>query len=442
MVQLFIKHPSFKIPLCIKIDPQITINDLKNKIGCTTLYYRTLLEDTYTVEHYQIENNATIYGSGVLMGGLPVVDAGTSAMVAFLAPFVALKTTVTNLKYAELLKDNNLNWFQRIVEFAKKTAEYAQMIFTVIKFFPIITVFLIFLAFLGRPVEFIVLIFGLFLMIALYIIYSVLNLPPFIYVVAAVWFAIFDIIPLLIYCAVFTALFILVFIVCIILTALNTITGGALKDIVLCDNPPNAWYKTANYHLDNKWERGIFCTRPCFGRYKPDPTGINCKKLPKGYPPYCPQAEIMRIYTRKKADRKYKFNNFDDKSNVKYMSKNPLEKENALKKHYLTKRSFMDSCDKKMSDFNSIALNICSSADSFEATKHLQPKEILKLKQVCAQGFCGANKNYPWCSKMSGLKEDDNNAIIKKVIKITIIAIVFALVFLFTMEYMYKNNQQ
>jgi hypothetical protein len=88
-----------------------------------------------------------------------------------------------------------------------------------------------------------------------------------------------------------------------------------------------------------------------------------------------------------------------------------------------------------MSNYNTIALNICASVDSLD----LQPKDKLRLKQVCQQSYCTADKNYPFCSKISGLKEDDKNVIIKKVIKIIVIMIIFCLVFLFTMEYMYKK---
>lgn len=434
MLQLFIKHYTYKNPLCIYVNAKDTIYSIKTLCNNNhvTLYHKNILENHHTIEHYGLTNNDTIHMFGNLNGGLPTMTTVISA------PEVASLAVDTTALITNTIFDKIKFAWDKVVQATTAVFERLKAMKTFImiaKFFPIIVLVSMVIAFFTRPMEFLMLTFGLVFVVILYILYSILNLPPFIYLVAAIWFIIMDIIPLLIYCAIFTALLIIIFLICLILTGLNVMTGGALKDIVLCDNSPGSWYKTANYHLGNKWERGIFCTRPCFSRYTPDTTGISCNKLPKGYPPYCPQAEIMRIYSTKKADSNYKFENYNDKGNVYYMSKEPLKREEMLKKHYLHKRDFMNVCNKEMSNYNTIALNICASVDSLD----LQPKDKLRLKQVCQQAYCTAEKNYPFCSKISELKEDDKNAIIKKVIKIMVIMIIFCLVFLFTMEYMYKK---
>jgi hypothetical protein len=431
MIQLFIKHYIYNNPICIYVNLSDTIEGIKNRynINNFTLYHKNVLENQHTIEHYGLSNNDTIHLFSNLSGGMDPI--GGSSQPAIMATglvnsiFDKISSGMTfafdKMKTAAQVMASKLKWVKTLI--------------TIAKFFPIIVLVGMVIAFFTKPMEFLMLTFGLIFVVILYILYSILNLPPFIFLVAAIWFIIMDIIPLLIYCAIFTALLILIFLICLILTWVNVMTGGALKDIVLCDNSPGSWYKTANYHLGNKWERGIFCTRPCFSRYTPDTTGISCNKLPKGYPPYCPQAEIMRIYSTKKTDSNYKFENYNDKGNVYYMSKEPLKREEMLKKHYLHKRDFMNVCNKEMSNYNTIALNICASIDSLD----LQPKDKLRLKQVCQQAYCTSEKNYPFCSKISELKEDDKNAIIKKVIKIMVIMIIFCLVFLFTMEYMYKK---
>jgi hypothetical protein len=433
-LQLFIKNSC-----CIDVTPTDTIIAIKKRYNIPDfikLYHRTILEDHYTIEHYNLSNNDTIQFSSGLAGGIPTAE--TTA-----APGLALDTTVavkeqvnfmtkTIRKIAEFSK----TMMQKISEAAMRAKDFAISMKTAAQFFPMITLVLIVLAFFAAPMKFLLLIFGLIVVTILYVIYAVLNLPPFIYIVAAIWFLIMDIVPLILFCIIYAGILFLIFIGCLILAGLNFISSNSLKDVVLCDNSPGTWYKVANSHLGNKWERGIFCSRPCFSIYAPDTTGTNCVRIPKGYPPYCPQAEIMRIYATKKADSKYKFDNYNDKGNLAYMGKKPIEREIMLKNYYLRKRNFMNICNKEMADYNNITLNICASVDSI---KDLQPRDKERLKQVCQQAFCTSDKNYPFCAKISELKEDDQNALIKKIITILVIIIVFCLVILFTLKNLYEK---
>ena len=434
-LQLFIKNSC-----CIHVTPTDTIIAIKKRYNIPDfikLYHRTILEDHHTIEHYNISNNDTIqFSSGLAGGGIPNIDAAEVASnvrqtvvdVKDQVNFV----TKTIRKIAEFSK----TMMQKISEAAMRAKDFAISMKTAAQFFPMITLVLIVLAFFAAPMKFLLLIFGLIVVTILYVIYAVLNLPPFIYIVAAIWFLIMDIVPLILFCIIYGGILFLIFIGCLILAGLNFISKNGLKDVVLCDNSPGSWYKVANSHLGNKWERGIFCSRPCFSIYAPDTTGTNCVRIPNGYPPYCPQAEIMRIYSSKKADSKYKFENYNDKGNLAYMGKTPMEREFMLKNYYLRKRNFMNICNKEMADYNNIALNICASVDSI---KDLQPKDKERLKQVCQQAFCTSDKNYPFCAKISELKEDDQNALIKKIITILVIIIVFCLVILFTLKNLYEK---
>jgi len=437
IIQLFIKN-SF----CIYVNPTDTIIAVKKRYNIPDfikLYHRTILEDDHTIEHYNLSNNDTIQFSSGLAGGaagLPILSGATLLQIVSQKISDVMKYIQDTLKNISDKLFQNASLMQGIAKAQAAAVQFAQSMMQYAKFFPIITLVLIVLAFFAAPMKFLLLIFGLIVVTILYVIYAVLNLPPFIYLVAAIWFFIMDIIPLIIYCIIFAGILFLIFIGCLIMAGLNGISGNSLKDIVLCDNSPGSWYKNANYHLGNRWERGIFCSRPCFSIYAPDTTGTNCVRLPKGYPPYCPQAEIMRIYSSKKSDMKYKFDNYWDTGNIAYMAKKPMEREIMLKNYYLRKRNFMNICNKQMGDYNNIALNICTSVDSI---KDLQPKDKDRLKQVCQQAFCTSDKNYPFCAKISELKEDDQNAIIKKIISILVIIIVFCLVILFTFKKIYGN---
>lgn len=441
-IQLFVKFQNRLSTICVQ--PTETIYDIKRRYfhPCVKLYHGKVLNNHRTIEHYQLKPNDTIQVFGSLHGGLPILSAGMAADPPGTAVDVVQGTMEIADRKIVIVKDVvDTAWdkFYRITKRVTAIAQFVKGMITIAKFFPIITFILIILAALGKPMEFIIMIFALLLTVAIYIVYSVLNLPPFIFLVAALWFIIFNIIPFLVYCAVFAGIFLIISLVCILLTIINTVFWGSLKNFVLCQSNPADWYRVPNKHLGNQYDRALMCNRPCFSWFAPDPTGIMCSRVPKGYPPYCPQAEIMRIYTRRKADRRYMFNDFDDKTSLKYLTMTPFEKEKELKKHYMNKKNFRETCKLQMGKYDPITLNICSSADTMEFTKHLSEKEISRLKQVCADAYCGADNNYPFCSKMSGLKEDDANAIIKKVIKILILIVVFCLVFLFAMQSMYDK---
>lgn len=444
-MQLFVKFQNRLSTICVH--PQQTIKSIKQMymLPNIKLYHGKLLHDDKTIEHYQLQSNDTIYALGQLPGGLLVSGAMMTTEATF-GPSFALSYFKTmseflarNFTMANLFADQKMNFVQRIMEKVIATIQFVKGMITVAKFFPIITLILMVLASLGRPMEFLIMIIALFAVVIIYIIYSVFNLPPFIYIVMAVWFIIFNIIPFLIYCAVFLGIFLIISFVCLLLTIINTIFWGSLKNFVLCQTNPADWYKVPNRHMGNQYERALMCNRPCFSLYAPDPTGVMCSRVPKGYPPFCPQAEIMRIYSRRKADRRYKFNDFDDRTSLKYLTMTPYEKEQALKKYYMNKKNFRETCSLAMKKYDPITLNICASADTMEFTKYLSEKEIGRLKQVCADAYCQSDNNYPFCAKMSGLKENDANAIIKKVIKILILIVVFCLVFMFSMQSMYDK---
>lgn len=431
-MKLFIKiHDDLS---CIDVE---TVEDLRALFPSYNFYHRSLLNTNCSLEHYGIEPNDTIHALPRLRGGyLPTIDGGTTAGVGVSTGKLFGDNIFRTFAMTKFNIDQERSFFMRIIENIKKALSFAKTMITIAKFFPIITFILMILAALGRPVEFLLMFAAMILTVIIYIVYSVLNLPPFIYSVMAIWFIIFDIIPFLIYCAVFGVIFAIITLICIFLTIINTITWGSLKNLVLCQSTPAAWYKVPNYQLDNKRERSFMCNRPCFSRYAPDATGMMCKKTPKGYPPYCPQAEIMRIYSRKKSDRKYVFSDYNEKANVKYLSNRPDKREAMLKSYYMNKRNFRESCREKMSPYDPVTLNICASIDTLDLPK----KHANRLRAACAQAYCSADKNYPFCNKVSGFKETDENLIIKKIVRIITIIIIFCIVFIFCMESLYRQG--
>lgn len=384
------------------------------------------LDKTLRVFEAGIKHGSTIEVFTATPGGFPVIDPaklaqGVGSMVMKIAQFLQ-KTIFDKIKYAwnKAQQIREFLWdklkYSRTVAFMLKT--YAMFI----KFYPIIYLVLIILAFFGKPFEYIMLALALVIVGVLYVIYAILSLPPFIYVMMLIWFIIMDIIPFLAYCCIFGALLVFILVFCLILAVLNAVLGNSLKNLVFCQNSPAAWYKTPNFHLGNKYDRGLFCNRPCFPGYYPDPTGMSCFKTPKNQPSYCPQAEVFRIYTGQTNDRLYDYKKYNDK-NLTYLSKTPSQREGILKQYYLGKIRHLNACGQKMKDYNYLALSICSAANA-------NPK----LQDVCRQAYCTAPNNYPFCSAMTNYKDNDKLDVYRNLIKILIFTIVLSLAIIIVVQ--------
>ncbi len=322
----------------------------------------------------------------------------------------------------------------RILKIQKAAFMFANFMRTMFQFFVIIILARMVVGFFSKPLEFIMLGLSCIILAVVYVIYYIFYIPPFIWIPFLIWFLIFDIIPLILFTVVMLALFIVITIFCLILGILNWATNGALKSLVLCENHVAAWYKTPNFHLTNKYERGFLCSKQCLTGYYPDATGMSCVRVPKGSPSYCPQAEVMRMYTSNTSDRVYTFKDYQINGNLKYLSSSPLDRELLIKKHFLSKRLFLEKCDKEMKKYNYMPLGLCSSIDVMDKND-ISPKLINKMKAVCSQAFCNSKTNYPVCSLLSGTGEDDDSEFWKKVMKILISIIAFMVVISFTIGY-------
>lgn len=386
MVQLFVRRQS---DTCgISIDARSSVGELTRRVGCDRLYWNAKrLPEQATIEECGIPENATIDAVVGLKGGM--------------------------------------NPFKIIPDMLKMIINMIQVLLAIIKL-------------ITKPVQMIMLIIALFVVCIMYLIYFILSLPGINLLVMFVWFLFNDILPFVAYCIIFTVILVVVFIACVILSGINGMLGGALRSIVLCQRSPTAWYSIPNFQLLNRRERMIFCSRPCFSPYAPDTSGLKCVRTAKGSPPYCPQAEAMRIFSRKNADRNDSFKKFNEWTNLKYMMSIPENREVMLKDYYLNKKKFKETCSQKMEPYDPIALSICSSADSFD--KILDAKQIAKLKKVCAQAYCTAEKNYPFCAKTSNLKEDDDAAIVKKIVSIVLSIMILSFVLIFTFLYLFKRG--
>lgn len=302
------------------------------------------------------------------------------------------------------------------------------------QFFVIIVLARIVVGFFSKPLEFIMLGLACIILSILYVIYYIFYIQVFIWIPFSIWFIIFDITPLVLFTIIMMALFLVITLFCMILGIINWMTKGSLKSLVLCENHVAAWYKTPNYHLTNKYERGFFCSRQCFTGYYPDSSGMSCVKVSRGVPSYCPQAEVMRMYTSNTSDKIYAFKDYQVNGNLKYLASTPVNREKLLKNYYLKKRDFLEKCEKPMKEFDYMSLGLCSSIDVIDHNG-IDPKVINNMKIACAQAFCNSKKNYPFCSLLSGTGEEDPGEFWTKVMKILVLIITFMIIISFILSY-------
>lgn len=379
------------------------------------------------------------------------VDAAAAAQDAILVSGNLQKEIASSSSFAQRavqfvktvalkVKDTAIKKFQFVRKFEQAAFMFANFMRMAFQFFSLIIVFRMIIGFFTKPLEFIMLGMSCFVLAITYVIYYILSIPPFIYIPFLIWFIIFDVVPFVVYSIIMGVLFIGISILCLILAGINFITKGSLKSLVLCQNNVAAWFKTPNYHLGNKYERGIMCSKKCYPGYSPDTTGMYCIKIAKDSPSFCPQAEVMRMYTGNRNDMNYYYKDYQTIGNVKYLMKTPEEREILLKNHYLKKRDFHEKCEKSMSQYNSMSLGLCSSLDIYEKNNinGIDKKTLSKMKKVCSQAYCNSKTNYPFCSDLATVNDENDNVsgFWKKIIKILLLIIVFIFIIMFTLSYM------
>jgi hypothetical protein len=460
-MHIFINTYSGKT-ITLRVKSSDNINSIKKKLYIKNNVYPDYqrlvfegfsLENSKTLKYYNIKKNATIHLNIRLIGGIPVADALVAAALLTTSGIeVATDTiqeTVTRTGWwADFMNKKS----EFMIKFANKKSQFmivlsrgafyfANFMRALFQFFVIIIVARIIVGFFTKPLEFIMLGFSCIILSIVYVIYYIFYIPPFIWIPFILWFLIFSILPWIVYCVVMLGIFIIISLLCLLLAFINVITGGSIKSLVLCQNHVASWYKTPNFHLKNKFERGILCSRQCFTGYAPDVTGMFCIKIPQGNPSYCPQAEAMRMYTSSRNDLTYYYKDYITTGNMKYITSSPSVREGLLKTHYLQKKDFLEKCEKSMSTYNYMPLNICASLDTIEKNRvnGIDKKTIDRLKVVCNQAYCNSKTNFPFCSQLALGEEDDGSLFWKKLMKILISIAVFIFIIIFVLNYMSKS---
>ena len=332
---------------------------------------------------------------------------------------------------------------QSISEFMAKVSlrisQFISFIRTMVVFFSVVVLMRIIIGIFQNPLKYILLGVAIIPVTAMYICTFLLSIPPFVYLAYIVLWLFVSVLPWVLIIVFNIAFFCLIFVFVAILAVINYCTGGALKYMVLCQNPPSAWFTTPNHHLGNRYIRGLFCSKPCMEGYRPDMGPSLCRREPMFKPAYCPEAEIMRLYTKYKNDKNFMYKDFPTVGNLRYLSQNPIERRRLLARYYGDKVEYLSKCNKEMQEHKTVPLHVCMSLDVLEDNElnQLSKQTVEKLRRVCQETYCTANSNYPFCNKRPAVNNLHGAEIWKNIIKILITTMVFGYVLNYTLEYLY-----
>lgn len=337
-----------------------------------------------------------------------------------------------------------------VKEVAQKVAQFNKFVMMIARFAPIIKIAVAIIIITSNLLFYVIMVIAWIGAAILEVIFFIISLPPFIQIIWAVYFVISDGIPFVLYMLVFLTLLLIITAFCLLASFIDIITGGSLKNIVLCQNGPAAWYKVPNHHLKNRYERGLFCSKPCREGYRPDDSGQYCVRQPKEAPSYCPQAQIMRFYTKEgKNDSKYVYRDLKTTGNLSYLMKTPDKREDMLLEHYLKKQRFKEDCSLRpknsdnssntadMTKYNPLTMNICANLESLSSSDVMRhdAETIMKLREVCNQAYCDSSSTYPFCTSLSGRMESNGADLIRKIIMAMVAMICFVVTMIIVFSY-------
>lgn len=320
---------------------------------------------------------------------------------------------------------------QFALKMAKTVSMFTKFMVTMAKFMPIIQLALILIMIFTNALKYIMMLIAGIIVGFVYVLHYIFGLPGLIYVPIFIYWWISVFIPFVIYCIVYTVILVFVLLFYCIISLVNLAGAGWLQHFLFCENSPSNWHTQPNFHRDNKFKRGFFCSKPCAKGYAPDVTGSYCYKIPKNVPDYCPQAQVMSIYSGKnRTEKRYTYPDYKVNGNIQYLSKPPNERERILFDHFMKGQEFFTICDDKMQPYKNVTLNICSNLDSIERTNlnNMSKADIERLKRVCKQSFCNGKASYPFCSNITATNEEDEGTLVHFIVKFITSLVVFLII--------------
>lgn len=179
-----------------------------------------------------------------------------------------------------------------------------------------------------------------------------------------------------------------------ILGGLDKITKGAIstfyyKYLLACENPPDSWYETANYHHLNK------NTKILFFAYNKCPTGfipngIFCEKKPTYNPDYCEEAHIYKHHGNEEQgfNSGLLFPKEFNQNSQSYLKKKSFDKMIDIEDYTNNVKEHVDTCKKVHKNKDTLIKSICKDISNVEKSND--------LKTLCKRRYC-VNEQQPFC---------------------------------------------
>lgn len=258
----------------------------------------------------------------------------------------------------------------------------------------------------------------------------------------------FQLIPALVIALIYIAIFLFAVIIFGILVAIDKLTGGSIRVLSLCQNPIGAWYRFSRFEKNNKFKRGLMCSRPCMKGYVLEPMTDRCVRLPVNTPSFGPQAMTMRLYTGMEngalaSTTPLYMKNYEI-YRPHYLSKEPEEREKVLMQEYKKAKDYQIECSNPsnpvdMNQYNYIMENIYQSIASLKKNglTTITDANMENLRKVCYDKMCTPDSSYPACAvpaagvaRPNGRRED----VLRNIVNFTLTVIAFVLTISFILQ--------
>jgi hypothetical protein len=279
---------------------------------------------------------------------------------------------------------------------------------------------------ISDPINFIRWLLGLIIGFIIYLLYLVLIAMSFIFIIPA-FIVILGL--KLAFTIVWTAVYLLVAVVYLILQMLDKPTNGLIFKMLRCENLPNAWHLKPGFAKDNIFQRKFFCQYTCGKRYFP--SGYKCEKLPQYEPSYCPHQLIFNAYDKRYSELQSNPFIHQYKPTIDYY----LKKTDAARKAiwsdvYENRHEFMQQCSEKMAPYNHVTHKMCHVLADDEKFKKSNPDEYEKIMSLCDLTYCknDADKS-KFCKHTSDTSNDKNKHDIITTVTFKFIVLILCIIF-------------
>ena len=300
---------------------------------------------------------------------------------------------------------------------------------------------------ISDPVAFIKFLIGTIVAILLYIVYFVL-----VNIQIAVAIAYIYVITLNVFETVFWAVMVLVFAVFYaLLSIIDLPLGGFIMRSLRCENLPDAWTNTSNWHNGNMFQRTFFCSWKCGKGFAPSALYPVCLRQNKDEPIYAPHQVIYNTYMNSEyltsTTDKLFYSHAPDYKYFTIMTDD--QKAKLWSDVYQARNDYNASCILGKSgvstgyvDYDPLIREMCNYYG--DASSTIDPTTREKMMELCQTMYCDTNtgsSNPSYCTSASS-KADVLSGITeqKDLVKIIIVSSIIILVLGIAMTFLLKSS--